>query len=87
MQKRRWRDGAPVSAAVTLKEVREATGAKKSPSDPEKAKQDEEQRKLAKKEARRARLDAPRLAEEEAERRVAVELLSKPQTGAAAVLP
>jgi len=53
----------------------------------EKAKEEAEARKTAKKEARRARLDAPRLAEEEAERRVALELLSKPRTGAAAVLP
>ncbi|KAJ6577257.1 hypothetical protein B0H19DRAFT_932569 [Mycena capillaripes] len=53
----------------------------------EKAKQDAEERKAAKKEARRARLDAPRLAEEAAERRVALELLAKPRTGAAAVLP
>ncbi|KAJ7494563.1 hypothetical protein B0H11DRAFT_2002383 [Mycena galericulata] len=55
--------------------------------DPEKAKLEDEKRRAAKKEARRARLDAPRLAEEEAERRVALELLSKPRTGAAAVLP
>ncbi|KAF7375066.1 L51-S25-CI-B8 domain-containing protein [Mycena sanguinolenta] len=53
----------------------------------QKAIEDAEARKAAKKEARRARLDAPRLAEEEAERRVALELLSKPRTGAAAVLP
>ncbi|KAJ7127191.1 hypothetical protein C8R44DRAFT_668218 [Mycena epipterygia] len=54
---------------------------------PERTKEEEEQRRAAKKEARRARLDAPRLAEEEAERRVALELLAKPRTGAAAVLP
>ncbi|KAJ7158945.1 hypothetical protein C8R46DRAFT_907265, partial [Mycena filopes] len=52
-----------------------------------KAKEEADKRKAAKKEARRARLDAPRLAEEEAERRVALELLSKPKTGAAAILP
>ncbi|KAJ7274577.1 hypothetical protein B0H12DRAFT_1006866, partial [Mycena haematopus] len=56
-------------------------------ADAEKAIKDAEVRKAAKKEARRARLDAPRLAQEEAERRVALELLSKPRTGAAAVLP
>jgi len=56
-------------------------------ADAEKAKQEAEARKAAKKEARRAKLDAPRLAQEEAERRVALELLSKPRTGAAAVLP
>nr|GAT60893.1 predicted protein [Mycena chlorophos] len=49
--------------------------------------EEEEQRREAKKEARRARLDAPRLAEEEAERLVQLELQSKPQTGAAAILP
>ncbi|KAJ7903731.1 hypothetical protein B0H14DRAFT_2666141 [Mycena olivaceomarginata] len=53
----------------------------------EKAAQDAEVRKEARKEARRAKLDAPRLAQEEAEQRVALELLSKPRTGAAAVLP
>ncbi|KAK7055450.1 L51-S25-CI-B8 domain-containing protein [Favolaschia claudopus] len=47
----------------------------------------EEERKAAKKEARRAKLDAPRLAQEEAEKLVALELLNKPRTGAAAVLP
>jgi len=50
-------------------------------------KEEAEKRKAAKKEARRAKLDAPRLAQEEAERRVALELLSKPKTGAAAILP
>ncbi|CAK5269776.1 unnamed protein product [Mycena citricolor] len=45
------------------------------------------QRKQARKEAKQAMLDAPRLAEEEAERRVAEELASKPRTGAAAILP
>ncbi|KAJ7219974.1 hypothetical protein GGX14DRAFT_584885 [Mycena pura] len=49
--------------------------------------QEHEKRRATKKEARRARLDAPRLAEVEAERRVQLELLSKPRTGAAAVLP
>ncbi|KAJ7104310.1 hypothetical protein B0H15DRAFT_809427 [Mycena belliarum] len=55
--------------------------------DTEKAKEEAEKRRAAKKEARRVKLDAPRLAEEEAERRVALELLAKPRTGAAAVLP
>lgn len=55
--------------------------------DLEKVKEENEKRRAARKEARRAKLDAPRLAEEEAERRVALELLSKPSTGAAAVLP
>ncbi|KAJ7719418.1 hypothetical protein B0H16DRAFT_1739450 [Mycena metata] len=50
-------------------------------------KEEAEKRKAAKKEARRAKLDAPRLAQEEAEQRVALELLSKPKTGAAAILP
>ncbi|KAJ7052534.1 hypothetical protein C8F01DRAFT_570171 [Mycena amicta] len=49
--------------------------------------EEEEKRRAAKKEARRARLDAERLAEEEAEHRVQLELQSKPQTGAAAILP
>ncbi|KAJ7726065.1 hypothetical protein DFH07DRAFT_853329 [Mycena maculata] len=52
-----------------------------------KAKEEEARKKAAKKEAKRARLDAPRLAEEEAEKKVALELLAKPRTGAAAVLP
>ncbi|KAJ7650578.1 hypothetical protein FB45DRAFT_997452 [Roridomyces roridus] len=55
--------------------------------DPERIKEENAKKKAAKKEARRAKLDAPRLAEEEAERRVALELLSKPSTGAAAILP
>jgi hypothetical protein len=59
----------------------------KQEAEERKVKQEAEERKAAKKEARRAKLDAPRLAEEAAERRVALELLAKPRTGAAAVLP
>ncbi|KAJ7674157.1 hypothetical protein B0H17DRAFT_988358 [Mycena rosella] len=85
-------------STVQTKRKKDAKQAKAAPAAPEpvemdaetakeKAKEEDDQRRAAKKEARRAKLDAPRLAEEEAERRVALELLSKPRTGAAAVLP
>ncbi|KAJ6494616.1 hypothetical protein C8R47DRAFT_1043003 [Mycena vitilis] len=73
--------GSKVAAPIPERTAAQISG------DTAKVKQDTEARKAAKKEARRARLDAPRLAEEAAERRVALELLSKPRTGAAAVLP
>ncbi|KAJ6544855.1 hypothetical protein DFH09DRAFT_990443 [Mycena vulgaris] len=76
----------PVPAAQTVPAVPERTPTQML-ADAEKAKQEDEKRRAAKKEARRAKLDAPRKAEEEAERRVALELLAKPRTGAAAVLP
>ncbi|KAF7312197.1 L51-S25-CI-B8 domain-containing protein [Mycena indigotica] len=49
--------------------------------------EEQEQRKIQRKAARQLRFDADRLAEEEAERQVQLELQSKPQTGAAAILP
>ncbi|KAJ6614923.1 hypothetical protein B0H10DRAFT_2043216 [Mycena sp. CBHHK59/15] len=59
----------------------------KAEEDARKKAEEEARRKAEKKEARRARLDAPRRAEAEAEARVALELLAKPRSGAAAVLP